>query len=400
MSDSLERGAAAGAAAPDVPPSLFPGRPEADPAGAKGGTSHGFFATPFSIGSVCIPNRVVLAPMAGITTSAYRRHLKTHGVGLVTTEMVSAYGLIHGNRRTTEDFLRFAEEERPLAAQLFGDTPEVMGHAARLVLEGQPAGRGRGNRPAGPSAVPDILDINMGCPVRKVCRSGAGSALLADPERAVAVAEAVIRVAAEHGVPVTVKLRSGVHEGERTVVDLAPRLEAVGVAAVGVHPRATSQHYRGCADHRVTEAVVKAVGIPVMASGDVMSVSTARAIVDGTGAAAVMLARGATGNPWLVGALLEGSERDRPPLPEVVGDLRVFLASVLAEMGEKRGLKWMWRFLGWYLRPARVPAPVIAALRASPDAGALDQGLAALAAGRYEAGGERGVRSTGTEDEI
>jgi tRNA-dihydrouridine synthase B len=354
-----------------------------------------FFATPFSIGPVRVPNRVVLAPMAGLTTSAYRRHLKAHGAGLVTTEMVSAYGLVHGNRRT-EDYLFFVPEERPIAVQLFGDTPEVMAHAARLVLEGrqaapgEPAVRGSMEAPreqvaprdaGGPpvlSAAPDMLDINMGCPVRKVVGSGAGCALLGNPDLAVAVAAAVVKVAAEYGVPVTVKLRSALREGERTVVALAPRLEAVGVAALGVHPRAMSQHYHGNADHSVTEAVVKAVGIPVMASGDVISVSSAREIVEATGAAAVMVARGATGDPWLVDALLAEKDGQRPALPAVVADLRALLAMVVAEMGDKRALKWMYRLIGWYLRPSRVPVPVIDALRAASDGRSLDQGLAAL----------------------
>jgi tRNA-dihydrouridine synthase B len=332
------------------------------------------FSTPFSIGRVLIPNRVVLAPMAGLTTSAYRRHLKVHGAGLVTTEMVSAYGLIHGNKRT-DDYLWFAQEERPVAVQLFGDTPEAMAHAARLVLEGRPGGAGD------PSAVPDMLDINMGCPVRKVVRTGAGSALLAHPERAVAMAAAVVEVASEHGVPVTVKLRSGLQEGERTAVDLAPRLEEVGVAGLGVHPRAMTQHYRGNADHTVTEAVVKAVGIPVIVSGDVMSVGSAQAIVQATGAAAVMVARGATGDPWLIDSLLAGESHPRPPLPEVVADLRALLALVVDEMGEKRALKWMWRLIGWYLRPSRVPVAVIDGLRAAHDGRSLDQALAALGEG-------------------
>jgi tRNA-dihydrouridine synthase B len=340
--------------------------------------------TPFSIGGVLVPNRVVLAPMAGLTTSAYRRRLKAHGAGLVTTEMVSAYGLIHGNLRT-EDYLHFTPEERPIAVQLFGDTPEAMAHAARLVLEGRPGHAGD------PSAAPDMLDINMGCPVRKVVRTGAGSALLADPERAIAIAAAVVKVASEHGVPVTVKLRSGLQEGERTAVDLAPRLEEVGVAALGVHPRATSQHYRGNADHSVTEAVVKAVGIPVIASGDVMSVSSAQAIVQATGATAVMVARGATGDPWLVDSLLAGESRPRPPLPEVVADLRALLGLVVGEMGDRRALKWMWRLLGWYLRPSRVPVGVIDALRAAPDGRSLDQALAALGEGGMDpAGGQAG----------
>ena len=337
------------------------------------------FNTPFSIGPVRISNRVVLAPMAGLTISAYRRHLKAHGAGLVVTEMVSAYGLIHGNRRTTEGYLFFLEEERPIAAQLFGDTPEALAQAARLVLEGRPRSPGDPGRPVLPSAVPDILDINMGCPVRKVTRSGAGSALLADPDRAVAVAAAVVRVAAEHGVPVTVKLRSGLREGERTAVALAPRLEEVGVAALGVHPRTTSQYYHGHADHGITADIVRAVGIPVIASGDMTSVRSARAIVDATGAAAIMVARGGTGDPWLVDALLAGEDRPRPPVEEVVADLRALLALAVVEMGEERTMKWMYRLIGWYLRPSRVPAPVLDSLRASPDGRTLDQGLAALA---------------------
>jgi tRNA-dihydrouridine synthase B len=306
--------------------------------------------------------------MSGLTTSAYRRHLKRHGVGLVTTELISAHGLVHGSKRT-EDYLRFAEEERPIAIQLFGETPEVMAHAARIVLSPERARAG---------ALPDILDINMGCPVRKVVRTGAGSALVADTARATAMAAAMIEVAGELGVPVTAKVRSGLREGEWTAVDLAPHLEEVGVAALGVHPRATSQQYRGHADHGVTEAVVRAVRIPVIASGDIMSVSAAQAIVERTGATAVMVARGAAGNPWLAGSLLAGEDRPRPPLPEVIADIRALLALVDAEMGGKRAVKWMWRLVGWYLRPSHVPVRVIEQLRAAPDAGSLDDALAAL----------------------
>jgi tRNA-dihydrouridine synthase B len=337
------------------------------PGALSGDAARWGLAAPFSIGPLVIPNRVVLAPMAGLTCSAYRRHLKAHGAGLVISEMVSAYGLVHGNRRT-EDYLRFAEEERPVAIQLFGDTPEVMARAARLVLESD-------------REVPDLLDVNMGCPVRKVIRTGAGSALLADPDRAVAMAAAVVDAAAPSGVPVTVKLRSGIQEGDRTAVDLARRLEEAGVAALGVHPRAASQHYRGAADHTITRDVVRAVGIPVIASGDVMSVASAQAIVETTGAAAVMVARGAEGDPWLVDALLAGEASARPSLVEVIADLRSLLALVMAEMGEQRAVKWMWRLLGWYLRPSRVPVPVIEGLRASPDGRALDAALGALVEG-------------------
>jgi tRNA-dihydrouridine synthase B len=367
MSDTPE---AAGGTPACAAPSATAG---SDPAPA----AESFFATAFDIGPVRVPNRVILAPMAGLTCSAYRQHLKAHGAGLVVTEMVSAHGLFYGNKRT-DDYLRFAPEERPIAVQLFGETPEILAHAARQVLEGRPV--------AGSvlSARPDMLDINMGCPVRKVFRTGAGSALLGDAERAVAIAAAMVKVAGEYGVPVTVKVRSGLREGDRSAVDLAPRLEEVGVAAIGVHPRTTSQYYHGRADHTVTAAIVQAVSIPVMASGDVTSVAAAKAIVDQSGAAAVMVARGLAGDPWLVDALLAGEDRPRPPLPEVVADLRRLFALVVEQTGETRALKWIYRWIGWYLRPCRVPVPVVDRLRAAPDARTLDEGLAALAAGHGE----------------
>ncbi|MFH0915999.1 MAG: tRNA-dihydrouridine synthase [bacterium] len=320
-------------------------------------------AAPFDIGGVEIPNRVVLAPMAGLTTSAYRRHLRGHGAGLVTTEMVSAYGILHHNARTGE-YLDLAEEERPVAVQLFGEKPEVMARAAELVLSR--------------AVAPDILDINMGCPVRKVVRTGAGAALLGEPDRAVAVAAAVVGVAGQVGVPVTVKLRSGLTEGDRTAVDLARRLEAAGVQGLGVHPRAASQYYRGLADHTITTAVVEAVAVPVMASGDVTSVVSTLAMWRVTGAAAVMAARGVAGDPWLVGALLSEVTAERPPLPVVVDDLRALLRLVVAERGPERAARWMRKLLGWYLRPSGVPAITIEKLRTLPDAQALDGALAAL----------------------
>ncbi len=331
--------------------------------GAASPDSPAPLATPFRIGSVAIPNRVVLAPMAGLTSTAYRRHLKAHGAGLVVTEMVSAHGLMYHNVRTGK-YLEFAEEERPLAVQLFADSPEAMARAAEVVL----------SRPR----VPDLLDINMGCPVRKVVKTGAGSALMGDFHRAAAVAAAVVRVAAEVGIPVTVKLRSGLRPGDGLALALAPRLEAVGVQGLGLHPRAASEYYRGTADHAVTAAVVRAVDIPVMASGDVTSVASALAVVATTGAAAVMVARSVAGNPWLVGQLLLGTSAARPALPEVVADLRRLLALVVEEMGPERAVRWMIKLLGWYLRPSGVPVPEIEQLRALPDAGVLDAALCAL----------------------
>jgi tRNA-dihydrouridine synthase B len=319
--------------------------------------------SPFAIGAVAVPNRVALAPMAGITGSAYRRHLKTHGVGLVTTEMVSAYGLVYRNTRTSE-YLRFAEQERPVAVQLFGDTPEVMARAAEIVLSRSPA--------------PDLIDINMGCPVRKVVKTGAGSALLAEPDRAAAMAAAVVDKAAAAGVPVTVKLRGGLKPGDGLGALLAPRLEQVGVAALTVHPRAASEFYRGPADHSLTAAIAGAVGIPVLASGDINTVEAAARVLEATGAVAVMVARGCVGNPWLVDALVSGAETPRPPLQEVVADLRSLLAGAEDEMGSIRAARWIRKLLGWYLRPSGVQVAVIEELRRIPDAAALDAALALL----------------------
>ena len=313
-----------------------------------------------------IPNRVVLAPMAGLTSSAYRRHLKVHGAGLVTTEMVSAYGVVYRNARTG-GYLEFAEEERPVAVQLFGDTPEVMARAAELVVSREPC--------------PDLLDINMGCPVRKVMRTGAGAALLNDPDRAVAIAAAVVEVAGHVGVPVTVKLRSGLKEGDRTAVELARRLEAAGVQAFGMHPRAAVQHYRGLADHTVTAEVVTAVTVPVIASGDISNVAETVQIRRTTGATAVMVARGAAGDPWLVGALLTGVEAERPALPVVVEDLRALLRLAVAEKGPDRAARWIRKPLGWYLRPSGVPAATVHELRTFTDAPSIDAALSALGAG-------------------
>lgn len=321
-------------------------------------------AQPFDIGRVVVPNRVVLAPMAGLTCSAYRRHMKAHGVGLVVSEMVSAQGLLHKNVKTAE-YLAFEEIERPVAVQLFGGTPEVMASAAETVLSN--------------SSVPDLLDINMGCPVRKVVKTGSGCALMGDLARATAVADAVVKVASQRGVGVTVKLRSGLRLGDGLASSLGPRLEAVGVKALTVHPRAASQYYRGKADHSVTASVSAAVKIPVIASGDVESVEDGTRIMRESGAVAVMVARGAAGNPWLVDDLLVGEAAPRPPLPEVIADLRGLLALAREERGEERAARWIRKLLTWYLRPSKVPADVIVPMRERATATEVDHALAALA---------------------
>jgi tRNA-dihydrouridine synthase B len=327
---------------------------------------------PFSIGTVTVPNRVVLAPMAGITTSAFRRRLKTFGAGLVSTEMVSAYGLLYGNRRT-QDYLAFAEEERPVAVQLFGDRPEVVARAVGHVLATEPR--------------PDVIDLNMGCPVRKVMKTGAGAALLADPAHAAAVARAAVEAATGAAVPVTVKLRSGLRPEEVVAVELARRLEDAGVEALAVHPRAASQFYRGRADHGVTADVVRAVGIPVVASGDVDGVAAARGIRAETGAAALMVARGMLGDPWLVGRLLADDAEDRrPTVGEAATELGLLLDEATADMGPERAVRWSRKLVAWYLRAAGAPGTTVRALQGL-GALPLAEALRALGDGRVPLGG-------------
>jgi nifR3 family TIM-barrel protein len=321
------------------------------------------FDIPFSIGGVTIPNKVLLAPMAGMTTSAFRRRAKVYGAGLVVTEMVSANGLLYGNAATSR-YLDFVDEERPIAVQLFTGDAYALRRAVEVCLE-------RERRP-------DLIDLNMGCPVRKVMKTGAGAALLADPKNAAELARAAVEAAAPAGVPVMVKIRSGLTPDRPVAVEVARRLEAAGVAALGVHPRAASQLYRGRADHSVTAAVAAAVGIPVLASGDVTSVAAASEIVAATGAVAVMVARGAQRGPWLVADLVYGVDRPSPGLEVVAAELRELLRLAAEDMGPRRAAGWIRKILGWYLKGRGVPTADLDELRTHPDSVSLDAALAAL----------------------
>src|SRR5512145_2897285 len=206
---------------------------------------------PWSIGPVEIPTRLVLAPMAGVSVQAFRRQGRRFGAGLVCSEMVSCAGLSHGNERTL-GYLRLSREEAPLAVQIFGSEPEVMVEAARMVED----------------AGADIVDINFGCPVRKVTKTGAGATLLEDPERAARIVGAV---ASAVSVPVTVKMRRGLADGSRAALSVGPRLVEAGAAALTLHPRSARQMYTGTADHSLTAELVELVYVPVIASGDVVS---------------------------------------------------------------------------------------------------------------------------------
>jgi len=297
------------------------------------------------IGPVEIPSRLVLAPMAGVSVQAFRRQGKRFGAGLVCSEMVSCAGLQHGNERTL-GYLRIASDEHPLAVQIFGSEPAVMAGAARMVEE----------------AGADIVDINFGCPVKKVTKTGAGATMLDDPERACRVVEAV---ASAVSVPVTVKLRRGLENGSRACLSIGPRLVEAGAASLTLHPRSAKQMYTGTADHSLTAELVSLVTVPVVASGDIVSRARAQAVLASTGAAAVMVGRAAQGNPWALQEILEG-DGDGPSREEVVAELVLFMRETVRELGEHRATGFLKKFYGWYLGHGRFPRAFKAELTQLP----------------------------------
>jgi tRNA-dihydrouridine synthase B len=292
--------------------------------------------SPWRIGPVEIPTRVVLAPMAGVSVQAFRRQGRRFGAGLVCSEMVSCAGLQHGNERTL-GYLRIGRDETPLAVQIFGSEPGVMAEAARMVED----------------AGADIVDINFGCPVRKVTKTGAGATLLGDPDRACGIVGAVAEAVS---VPVTVKMRRGLADGSQDALEVGPRLVKAGAAALTLHPRSAKQMYTGTADHSLTAELVERVDVPVVASGDVTSRAQAQQLLDETACAAVMVGRAAQGNPWAVGQIA-GRADGEPGREEVVAELVLFMRATVAELGEQRATGFLKKFYGWYLGRGRFPKP-------------------------------------------
>ena len=288
------------------------------------------------IRDVEIPTRLVLAPMAGVSVQAFRRQGRRFGAGLVCSEMVSCAGLHHGNERTL-GYLRISANERPLAVQIFGSEPGVMAAAARMVED----------------AGADLVDINFGCPVRKVTKTGAGATMLEDPARACAVVEAVAEAVS---VPVTVKMRRGLEDGSRACLELGPRLVEAGASSLTLHPRSARQMYTGEADHTLTAELVELVDVPVVASGDVVSRARAQALLTTTGCAAVMVGRAAQGNPWALREIVDGPA-EPPTREEVVAELLLFIRATERELGERRATGFLKKFYGWYLGHGRFPRP-------------------------------------------
>jgi nifR3 family TIM-barrel protein len=301
--------------------------------------------------------------MAGVSVQAFRRQGRRYGAGLVCSEMVSCAGLQHGNERTL-GYLRISPDERPLAVQIFGSEPGVMAEAARMVED----------------AGADLVDINFGCPVKKVTKTGAGATLLEDSERACAVVSAV---AGAVSVPVTVKMRRGLQNGSRACLELGPRLVEAGASSLTLHPRSARQMYTGEADHSLTAEFVSLVDVPVIASGDVTSRARAEAILATTGAAAVMVGRAAQGNPWALREIVDGSA-EAPSREEVVAELVLFMRETVRELGEKRSTGFLKKFYGWYLGRGRFPRPFKQELVQLATLDEVEQRLFAAAPGAAE----------------
>jgi tRNA-dihydrouridine synthase B len=283
----------------------------------------------WTLGGLRLANRVVLAPLAGIGNWFVRLQAKRHGAGLVVSEMVSSFGLVHGDARTHREFLRIHPDEHPVSMQLFGHDASVMREAAAIAA----------------AAGADVIDLNMGCPVRKVCKTGAGAALLDDPARAVAIATAAREGS---GLPVTVKLRTGHEPGDRRGVELAQRLVAeAGVTGIAFHPRHASQQHSGAPDYALVRELVERLPVPVMLSGGLSSEERVLAAFEQSGADAVMLARGALGNPWLFARLL-GSYDGEPSPDEVLAELDWVIASAEDHLGVERAGRYLRKFYPWY----------------------------------------------------
>jgi tRNA-dihydrouridine synthase B len=319
----------------------------------------------WTLGGLTIPNRVVLAPLAGIGNWFVRLQAQRHGAGLAVSEMVSSFAVHYRNEKTCTELLRIHPEERLVSIQLFGQDPEVMRSAAATVAE----------------AGADLIDLNMGCPVPKVCKTGAGAALLKDHDTAVAVARAAREGS---GLPVTVKLRSGQRPGETDGVRLAHRLvDEAGVAGIAFHPRSAAVHHKGTPDYALAAQLVESLDAPVVISGGLSDARAARRAFEATGADAVMLARGSLGNPWLFQQLVGDRADDTPPAAgEVLAELDWLMDRAVEHMGPVRGARWLRKAYPWYVDRLGADKHLQAALQATEtvEAARAALGIEAVAA--------------------
>ncbi len=286
------------------------------------------------LGNVKIEQKTVLAPLAGVSDSPFRQICKAFGAGLVFTEMVSADGLVQESEKTRQ-YLKYEPMERPIGVQLFGDDPEIMAEATRIVA----------------AEAFDLIDINLGCPVPKVTRRGAGSALLKNLKQIEKIVTAMVRATS---IPVLAKVRSGWNEDKIVAVDLARMLEQIGLAGITVHGRTQTMKFSGYADWSIIQSVKAAVKIPVIGNGDITQPADARRMLDETGCDLVMIGRGAFGNPWIFKRinhyLASGSELPEPELSEKI-DICLHQIRMMTKIYPERNAVFEARkHIGWYMK--------------------------------------------------
>ena len=286
-----------------------------------------------NIGNVKLNNNIFLAPMAGITDQAFRKIVKEYGPGLVYTEMVSAKALYYGDKKT-EQLMNVQGEKRPIAIQIFGSEPDVMGDVAKKI-----------------SKECDILDINMGCPAPKVVKNGDGSKLLLNPEL---VENIVCEVVKNAEIPVTVKIRAGWDESNIVAEDIARRIERAGASAITIHGRTREQFYSGNADWDIIKRVKESVNIPVIGNGDIDSAESARKMLEQTNVDGVMIGRASLGNPWIFREIIEfletGNIIEVPTNQEKLRTILEHLDLSVHEKGENVAVKEMRKHICWYIK--------------------------------------------------
>lgn len=291
----------------------------------------------WNIGNVEIKNRVVLAPMAGISDPSFMRIVESLGCGYAVTELISAEAIVRDNKKTFDMLNGIENIKMPVAIQIFGGSPEVLSEAAKIIEK---------------KFHPAIIDINMGCPVPKVAvRSESGSSLLKNPEKIRKIVESVV---ASVSVPVTVKIRSGWDESSINAVEVASIIEESGASAIAIHGRTRSQGYSGKADWNIIKKVKESVSIPVIGNGDVTSCYLAKKMLDETGCDAVMIGRGLLGNPWLIKETVEYLDKEITPTPvspqEKIAMLKKHFSYLMQDKSEKAALLEIRSHALWYVK--------------------------------------------------